>query len=103
MVRFIGLICAVAVLSGCAVMGTRNGFGLIYTDTKDSVTATAIDTTTKQGQSCSTNILGLVSTGDTSIIAAKKAGGIRKVSSVDFSQSGILGVYGKTCIIVRGD
>lgn len=103
MIRFLSLVCIFAMLTGCAAMGTRNGFGLIYTDTKDSVTATAIDTTTKQGQSCATNILGLVSTGDTSIIAAKKAGGIRRVSSVDYSQSGILGVYGKTCVIVRGD
>jgi hypothetical protein len=85
-------------------MGTRNGFGLIYTDTKDSVTATpSVDSSAKQGQSCATNILGLVSTGDMTILAAKKAGGIRRVSSVDYHQSGILGVYGKTCVIVKGD
>lgn len=90
-------------LTGCAAVMTRNGAGLIYTDARDSVAATAQAGTSKEGQSCATNILALVSTGDTSIDAGKKVGGITKVASVDYSQYSILGVYAKTCVIVRGE
>lgn len=90
-------------LVGCATGQSRNGTGLIYTDVVDSVAATTNESTGKVGQSCATNVLSLVSTGDMSIDAAKKIGGITKVSSVDFSQTSILGIFAKTCVIVKGE
>ena len=90
-------------LSGCATAITRNGAGIFYTDTSDSVTATDLAQASKEGQACAMNYLGLVSIGNMTVDAAKKAGGIKKVASVDFTQNSILGVYAKSCTIVRGE
>jgi hypothetical protein len=90
-------------LTGCASGLSRNGVGLIYTDVKDSVGATSNSGSSKQGTSCATNILALVSTGDMSIEGARKSAGITRVASVDYTQYSILGVYGKTCVVVAGD
>lgn len=46
--------------------------------------------------------VGLIATGDASIAAAKKAGNITQVSSVDHYTKNILGVYGEYCTIVKG-
>ena len=50
-----------------------------------------------------TNILGLIATGDSSIDAAKKAGGIKDVSSVDHDSTSILGLFGTFCTVVKGN
>jgi hypothetical protein len=46
--------------------------------------------------------MGLVATGDASIEAAKRAGGIQEVASVDHQSTSILGIMGEFCTIVRG-
>lgn len=101
--KLLTLALAMAMLSGCATGMSRNGTGLIYTEVQDSVVATSNVGAVKKGQSCGTNVLSLVSTGDMSIEAAKKAGGISKVASVDYSQMSILGLFTKTCTIVIGE
>ena len=57
---------------------------------------------TKTGEACATSILSLIATGDASIEAAKKAGGITKVASVDWKANSILGLYGNYCTVVTG-
>lgn len=101
--KFLFALAAVAALSGCATGMSRNGFGILFTDVKDSVNASSNTGGTKRGTACGKNILALVSTGDMSIDAAKKNGNITKVSSVDYSQYSILGVYLETCAIVTGE
>ncbi|MGZ3794232.1 MAG: TRL-like family protein [Bdellovibrio sp.] len=101
--KYIIALAALATLSGCATGMTRNGIGLIYTQVKDSITATEHAGGSKKGTACANNILALVSTGDMSIDTAKKNGSITKVTSVDYSQYSILGVYAETCAIVTGD
>ena len=56
----------------------------------------------KSGKSCSQNVLGLVAFGDSSLAAAKKNGGIDKVSYFDKDVISVLGFYGKICTIVYG-
>ncbi|MGD0524675.1 MAG: TRL domain-containing protein [Polyangiaceae bacterium] len=56
----------------------------------------------KSGQSCATGILGLVAFGDASLAAAKKAGGVTDVHSVEFSGMSILGIYSQGCTVVSG-
>jgi hypothetical protein len=56
----------------------------------------------KQGEACSMGILSAVSLGDASLAAAKKAGGITDVHSVDLRTFGILGVYTQGCTVVHG-
>lgn len=101
--KLIVLALIAATLTGCATGATRNGIGLIYTETKDSVIATSNTGATKTGESCAQNVLSIVSTGDMSIDTAKKSAGITKVASVDYSQYSILGIFAKTCVIVKGE
>lgn len=57
---------------------------------------------TKIGRSCASSILGLVANGDASIEAAKRAGGITTVASVDFESTNVLFIYATFCTVVRG-
>jgi hypothetical protein len=88
-------------LSGCARGPSPTGLGL-FTDVSGPVTATALSGS-KTGTACAKSILGLVNNGDASIAAAKKAGDISTVASVDYHSSGVYPFYGKTCLIVTGN
>jgi hypothetical protein len=55
------------------------------------------------GSSSATSILGLVTTGDASIDAAAKAGGITKIHHVDFQMKSILFFYMKATVTVYGE
>jgi TRL-like protein family len=59
-------------------------------------------TGTKSGEACVSGILALVATGDASLDAAKKAGGITDVHSVEVKQTNILGIINSVCTIVHG-
>lgn len=103
MKNFIGLALIAVSLTGCATsIWNKGGMGGIYTDTKDSFLATGAQGA-RTGKACQQNILGAVVTGDASVEAAKKEGGIRTVSSIDNEFNSILGVYGKYCTIVTGN
>jgi hypothetical protein len=54
------------------------------------------------GESTATSVIG-ITTGDSSIDAAKKAGGIKTIHYVDYHSMGILGVYAKTTTKVYGE
>lgn len=57
----------------------------------------------KTGSACSTGILGLVAWGDASIDAAKKAGAITSVDSVEYQSTAVLGAaYVSVCTVVHG-
>jgi hypothetical protein len=47
--------------------------------------------------------MGLVSWGDASINAAKNAGQIKQVASVDFDTTNVLAIFGSFCTVVRGN
>ena len=57
---------------------------------------------TKQGTACAKTIVGVLVSGDASIQAAKKAGKISRVSTVDYHTKGYYPFVGETCIIVTG-
>lgn len=92
-----------SVVTGCASTGlnSRTGAALVMV-AQESGMATPDAGANKMGTACSQNILGIASVGDSTIDAAKKAGGITKVSSVDYDFTNILFIYGKVCTIVRG-
>jgi hypothetical protein len=96
---FVGLV-ASTLLSGCIAVYTP-AIGTLYTEVWGPVDA-GETVGSKEGQSCAQSILGLVATGDASIKAAAKAGGIKKISSVDHYTRNILGILGEFCTIVRG-
>lgn len=89
-----------ALLSGCA---TSYPIGGLYTELKLPVTATDNAASPKVGTAMCTSVLSLVAVGDCSIDAAKKAGGIHKISHVDWDAKNILGIYGMYTVTVYGD
>ena len=77
--------------------------GPLYSDMAGPVNLTQNEIGSKTGQACTTNILGLVATGDASAAAAAKAGGINEISTVDVEFSTILGLFAKSCTTVTGN
>ncbi len=88
-------------LTGCQIVASPM-LGGIYNETKYGDVATTHTSATKEGKACGQSILGWVATGDASVSAAKAAGGITTVASVDHSAKNILGIIGEWCTIVKG-
>jgi hypothetical protein len=88
-------------LSGCIIVASPMA-GWVYTEDKYGDVATTHNSATKEGKACGQSILGMVATGDASVSAAKAAGGITTVASVDHSAKNILGIIGEWCTIVKG-
>lgn len=98
-------VCALAALmmSSCATVTTGAGMGLLYTGVTEGAAVTSNPLGNKVGQAQATNVLGLVATGDASITAAAKAGGIKKVSHVDVKKTNILGIFSTYTTVVYGN
>jgi hypothetical protein len=96
--RFIAIVFVVLMLAGCSF---GYPWATLYTDTKMGVQA-APGSTAKTGKACLTSIIG-IATGDASIEAAKKAGGITNVATINYEVKNILGVYGEYCTVVKGN
>jgi hypothetical protein len=91
------VLCAV-VLSGCS----HAPYGVLYSDSQAGAAISSNQAGNRVGQSCATSILGLVATGDATIEAARRAGGITLITSVDESVNSVFIFYTKYCTIVRG-
>jgi len=98
-----GLLALGFVASGCAFVTRAPVTGLIYLSTEQGETISSNDLGAKRGEACATSILGWVATGDASVTAAAKAGGITKISHVDSTASDILGVYAEYCTVAYGN
>lgn len=100
--RNIILFSALALLvSGCALPTRQPVTGLLYSDTKATENVTDNTAAPKTGMACMSSIIG-IATGDASMEAAKKAGGITQVAYVDNTSEGILGLWAKYCLVVHG-
>ncbi|HLV60829.1 MAG TPA: TRL-like family protein [Fredinandcohnia sp.] len=90
--------------TGCGALSLRAPVtGALYQDTKAGELVTEHQNASKKGEACATSILGWVGTGDASIHAAAREGGISKIAYVDSHSMNILGIYAKYCTIVRGE
>lgn len=87
---------------GCAA-GVSPVNGGWYTNVHGPMTATTNTAGAKSGKACATSILGLIATGDASIDEAKKAGGITKVTNVDYHTTSVLGLFAEFCTIAHGE
>jgi hypothetical protein len=97
------LVLSIIILSGCATAGLNSKIGGGWiANYKESEFATSNFATKKTGTACTQSILGITS-GDSSLEAAKKNGNITKISTVDSEYHNILYVYGKHCTIVQGE
>lgn len=92
---------AALLIGGCA----RAPFplmGLIYTDGKAPYHAVENASAGKTGKACATSILGLIATGDASIDAAMRDGGVTQVAAVDYSTKSFMGIWAEFCTIATG-
>ena len=87
-------------LTGCIAVYTP-AIGILFTEVYGPVDAGG-SVGSKEGKACVQSILALVATGDASIQAAARAGGITKIGSVDHYTRNIVGILGEFCTIVRG-
>ena len=96
------------ILVGCAAFTGGYPSGSIYTGTQTphpmdrSETSGPGKTGDKSGEACATGILYLAAFGDASLDAAKKAGGISEVHSVELHTTNILGIYTQGCTVAHG-
>jgi hypothetical protein len=97
----LGLFTCAGLLAGCA---TAYPVGSLYTEVRLPVGVTSNNgKATKVGVAECTSLLSLVATGDASIEAAKKQGGITKVYHVDWDARNILGIIGNYKVTVYGE
>ncbi len=96
------------VLTGCG--GAMYPYGGIFNKTTTPHPAERLEvagqgkTGSKVGEACATGFVSVVALGDASVDAAKKAGGITDVHTVEFQNFSILGViYQKSCTVVTGE
>ena len=94
------LLCAAALaLTGCA---TYYPAGAFFTQGTMGVQADS-GKGNKTGRACMKSYLGMIATGDASIDAAKRAGNISKVSTINYEVNNVLGIVGEYCLVVTGD
>ena len=77
---------------------------VLYQDVKDAlgVNPGDIPDSPKVGEATATSIIG-ITTGDSSIDAARRQGNLKKIYYADYQSYSILGIYGKTTTKVYGD
>lgn len=95
---------AAITLSSC-MAGTFNqaGLGALYTDVKEGAHVTSNSRGKKVGTGVSTSILGLITTGDSSIESAANSAGIKRISHVDCEKKNILGIFSTYTVVVYGE
>jgi len=100
-----GMVVAVALLGlvGCAQIVMSPLMGVAYTEVSGPITATSSERGSKVGVAEATSILGLIATGDASIAAAARNGGIMQIRTVDYDSTNILGLYATFTTRVTGD
>ncbi len=96
----VAALAASGTLQACAMLGPTGG--ALFTSVDTPVNATMNQAGTREGESCSANYFGMIALGDGSIEKARQNGGISMISTVDRKTTQILGLYSKTCTIVRG-
>ncbi len=89
-------------LAGCAGPSL---WGCLFTDITipEPVRGSMNEVGSKVGRAESVNILGLVATGDSSIVAAAKNGGITKIKTADRQVNSILSIYTRITTVVTGE
>lgn len=85
--------------TGCMGVATP-AMGVLITDVKWAGHGEGAQGS-KTGKACATSILALVASGDASIEAAMKNGGITNLTSVDHESKWTL-IFGEYCTIVHG-
>lgn len=90
-------------LSGCAT-ATMPVRGLMYGNVTAPLAATAApEQATRVGRASARSILGLIASGDASIHAAARNGGIREIHYVDYESQNFFGIVAEFTVVVYGN
>jgi hypothetical protein len=104
-ILIVAIIATLASSTGCGYWPRSGNNGLFYTDTivPVAVLEAESDEPVKTGEACSIGVLGLWATGDSSVKAAKRNGGITRIATVEekFKQV-FLGARSEYCTVVTG-
>lgn len=95
-------VCVVMLFAGCAIVSSHLP-AVVYTNVEGPVAATSNAGSTKIGTASATSILGIVATGDASIEAAARNGGITKIHHVDYKAQSVFGIYARFTTVVYGE
>lgn len=108
MMKKISLACvglSFMVCSGCAIVASPLP-GSIYTSVAYPSYYQGVDNGgpgMKKGEAMASSILGIVATGDASIAAAVRNGGITKIHTADTKATSVLGIYASYTTMVTGE
>ena len=104
LLKILSLALVGVLFSACAIAaGHSVPTGSLYTGVTQGVSGNG-PAGGKQGEACSSGILGLVATGDAGIKAAAAQGNIKAIATVDHKLTTVLGsVYVSSCTIVTGN
>ena len=93
------------ILSSCGTAGMSKSGSGIYIYVTDGIHTNNDVKSTKSGEACMYNFLGIVASGDISVAAAKDDGNIKNVASIERTNLGINYPvnFAKTCTIVKGN
>jgi len=100
-IMIVGLTFTLSGCAGFAFQGVNQGF--VYASSNRNQMVTEAEGGSKQGEACASSILGWITTGDASAVAAAKSAGISQIMSVDNTFSNVLGIYAKYCTVVTGE
>ncbi|MCK5875263.1 MAG: TRL-like family protein [Alcanivoracaceae bacterium] len=103
MKKLMALCAATVLLSGCAA-SMSPVTGMIYSNVKAPLTATAApEQPQRVGRASVRSVLGLIATGDASIQTAARNGGIREIHFVDYESQNFFGVLAEFTVVVYGN
>lgn len=106
----VGMLVSIIFLTGCASFypGGPVPVGSLFTSVRSPVqnlglTLDATAKPTKKGVASAASVLGLIATGDASVDAAMKNGGITRIHHVDHEVNSFLFIYASDTTIVYGE
>ena len=103
MVRFFVIVFFLS-LSSCVTTGLYSDLGaaIVKVDTKSGSLSFHKGVSSSYGESCSYNILGIFTFGDSGLNASKREGNLRTIAYTDTSMMNILGLFGRVCTKAYG-
>lgn len=105
--KIVGCIALAMLVTGCASTGlvSSPGRGAVYHESAENVAVTGkhLGPGAGTGVSCATNVMGLVTIGDASVQAAMKSANIKEPVIIDKTFEHVLGFWGRSCTVVRGN
>ena len=90
-------------VAGCLSAPFQPPGGVVSVTTAPLSTEGNWDVGSKRGEASSYSVLGLYASGDCSIAAAARNGGLKKIGHVDYEYFNVIGIWQKATVIVYGE